>query len=478
MATKLILTNPSALLSRYGEAGVAQIESAIDRCIAADAVRGIATERIAVPPNASTAADFKRALDSACAGRAIEYVLILGGPQIVPYCELVNPIHDENGDVDLFAPGDLPYACEKPFSRTITDFVGPTRVVGRLPDLAGATEPSYLISLLSAAAQHQPNAASPGYFGLTADVWKQSTQTSLARIFGSVERLAIAPPNGPDFATDVLQPSFHFVNCHGAPADPNFYGQQGQNFPVALSSAHLDGVSTGTVAAFECCYGGELYDPSLAAGAMSIAQRYLALGSAGVIASSTIAYGPAVGNAQADLLCVYFMQSVLAGASLGRAFLEARQKYIRSCRVLTPIDLKTIAQFVLLGDPALVPMGQRLKALPMNQSTRRKRRIYLRELGITLPSSVAVTQRLARPAVPPRVEALIKSELRKMLPRGGRDLSRSSYLVRQSADTAVKSLVLPTKVHVTLTPTGERSLAGLIAVEHRDTVELQRVYSR
>ena len=88
---------------------------------------------------------------------------------------------------------------------------------------------------------------------------------------------------------------------------------------------------------------------------MSIANQYLAKGAAGVVASTTISYGPADDNANADWICQFFIEQVLRGASLGRAFLEARLAYVRKQSVVDPYDEKTLAQFVLLGDPSLHP---------------------------------------------------------------------------------------------------------------------------
>ena len=47
-------------------------------------------------------------------------------------------------------------------------------------------------------------------------------------------------------------------------------------------------------------------------------------------ASASTAYGPADNDEWADVLCQYFMQGVLAGASLGTALLEARQRYVQT----------------------------------------------------------------------------------------------------------------------------------------------------
>ena len=55
---------------------------------------------------------------------------------------------------------------------------------------------------------------------------------------------------------------------------------------------------------------------------------YLANKAYGYFGSSTIAYGPSTTNDQADLMCQSFLKQVLAGASLGRAALQARLDYI------------------------------------------------------------------------------------------------------------------------------------------------------
>jgi hypothetical protein len=89
---------------------------------------------------------------------------------------------------------------------------------------------------------------------------------------------------------------------------------------------------------------------------MGIGSAYLAGKAYGFFGSSTIAYGPANDNGAADLLCQFFLKHVMEGASLGRAALEARQEFAGSSPNMDPVDLKTIAQFYLLGDPSIVPI--------------------------------------------------------------------------------------------------------------------------
>jgi hypothetical protein len=47
---------------------------------------------------------------------------------------------------------------------------------------------------------------------------------------------------------------------------------------------------------------------------------------------------------------------MLDGASLGRAALIARQRFVQQTAELDPVDLKTLGQFNLLGDPSVHPV--------------------------------------------------------------------------------------------------------------------------
>src|SRR5262249_9220547 len=154
--------------------------------------------------------------------------------------------------------------------------------------------------------------------------------------------------------------------CHGSPNDYQFYGQPlhrqpgQQNQPIALDSCSIDRkLAKGTVAAAECCYGGQLYDPAKADGTPGICNTYLANKAYGFFGSTTIAYGPVETNDPtdyADILCEFFLKSVLRGASLGRATLEARQYYAWMRSPLDPTDLKTLCQFNLYADPSIAPV--------------------------------------------------------------------------------------------------------------------------
>src|SRR5262249_27581009 len=195
------------------------------------------------------------------------------------------------GDGDANVPSDLPYACDQPYSVDVQDFIAPTRVVGRLPNVTNDTSSSYLVGLLRTAANwtDRPASAYNGFLGISAQVWKKSSELSLDAIFGVHAGMKVVPPDGYKWTTSVAKRLSHFVNCHGASADPHFYGQKGSSYPVAHSAAWMAGkVVEGTVMAAECCYGAELYDPALptALGQMGMCNTYLGRKAYGYFRSS------------------------------------------------------------------------------------------------------------------------------------------------------------------------------------------------
>src|SRR5262249_7796416 len=151
------------------------------------------------------------------------------------------------------------------YSQKPEDFLGPTRTVGRIPDITGSSDPSYLVGLLEVAADYKAFKlpAIDEYFAITAEIWQKSTRLSMAHTFGAPAKVADVPPSSFKWSDDLLKRRLHFFNCHGAPRSSQFYGQPksgAQQYPPSLDAAYINGrLSEGTVAAAECCYGGELY---------------------------------------------------------------------------------------------------------------------------------------------------------------------------------------------------------------------------
>lgn len=367
---KVIVTNWSVIRTKY-RSQASRVADAIAGLIDADKARGLRTICVALDQRRSmerfktrpvtrprNERQNKQAIDGIAAALEPDYLMILGADDVVPSQRLANPLHDPAGDPDPFVPSDLPYACNVREGLSIGAYIAPNRVVGRLPDPNGASDPEPLIRVLDHAARHQAQQRDDvrAHFCVSADAWKASTAQSLQSLFGDTDALLLSPPDGRDgnWPDAMLARRLHFINCHGAPADPRFYGQLGASFPVAHASPQLVGkIAAGTVVASECCYGSELYDPELAGGVPSICETYLHEGAAAYFGSSTVAYGPPDSNDAADLICQFFLKHVLCGASTGRASLQARLEFASLRAPLDPYNAKTLAQFSLLGDPSL-----------------------------------------------------------------------------------------------------------------------------
>jgi hypothetical protein len=516
---KVLVTSLTALKAKYGT-GLTAIRAAIRSLIAADKNRGLTTKlvdlasakgmkkvggkAVTVPTDAK---QNKAAVDAVYAAMQPAYVLLLGAIDVIPHQDLKNPAYSPGDDDDKFAYGDLPYACNQPYSQSISDFLGPTRVVGRLPDVTGGRDAAYLVGLLKTAAnfQSRPKLAYASYFGLSAKVWKGSTSLSLQKLFGNSTQLKLSPPKGPPWAAAALGARSHFINCHGAEADPKYYGQQGDDFPDAHDAAKLAGLVEGTVAAAECCYGAELYDPT-GLGQAGMCNSYLAAQAYGFLGSSTIAYGPEDTNGAADLLCQYFIKHVLNGASTGRATLQARQDYILKMSVADPIDLKTIAQFSLMGDPAVHPVqpapvdhavvapktrGKVAVGALAAVASRMLRRDTLHRVGTALAGAAQAIREetKAEPA------AAIKSILKKAIAEAGAAAEMfASFQVqrpalatktRKTLGTAAPAATGPSAVHIAIGKLRDqpadakiKSLVAVVAREQDGQFLLRTLFSR
>jgi hypothetical protein len=244
-------------------------------------------------------------------------------------------------------------------------------------------------------------------------------------MFGDKSKLKLAPPAKSPYPKSQLQPLVHFYNCHGGSRTPDFYGQpseESNSFPVCLNSEHLsNNLRYGTVVAAECCYGAMLYNPRKPVQIpMPICNSYLLHNALGYLGSTTVAYGPADGQGAADLITQFFIRSILKGASLGRALLEAQQRYVEVAPPkLDPIDLKTLIQFFLLGDPSNSPIIESPKTIPGKSSIkaiknpyqhsvvdRKNRRVKLAEKSILINTTTDA---------PKKVKTKVAGNLKKEL---------------------------------------------------------------
>ena len=145
------------------------------------------------------------------------------------------------------------------------------------------------------------------------------------------------------------------------------------------------------------------------------------------------------GPTKADLLIQFFFERVLAGASLGRALTEARQRFISTQPMYDPFNLKTLAQFILLGDPSTTPclapprrsasrgVEAKLDASADVTAQRKARRVLLASMGSTIADGKAVPT--SSGTVPESVRRRVRSIARK---RGFEDAEETVFSLRGS----------------------------------------------
>jgi hypothetical protein len=514
---KVIVTNAGALRAKYGT-GFARVRSALTALAASDRARGLTSKVVAIDSVADMKAvrgkpvasardqrGAKAAIDALCRQYQPDYLVILGAGDVVPHITLTNPMRaTDDPDDDASVPTDLPYACDTPFSRNPAHFLGPTRVIGRIPDELGATEPQLLLALLAVAAKHAPRerAQYSDHFALSAKVWQKSTRLSVQTLFGAGASVHTSPPDGPLWSKAQLAPRIHFINCHGDTLSPKFFGEfpRGKFFDAHDSARLPARVTEGSVIAAECCYGAQLYDPADAQGARGICSSYLREGAYGFFGSTNIAYGPSEGNGQADLICRFFIEAVLGGSSLGRAAVEARQRFVAQFSHLDPSDLKTAVQFILLGDPsvhAVKPVqhafarsrtvARAIQSGLLQQRARSFRRERIARTGYNLSRSVGAVIE-GRQRTPGAVRKLLEAAARES---GLRGAVYQAYRVKfpapakATSSKQVQSLRRERSVHMVkgtarqgAGPSQPVVTAIIATLEGQRVVHLRRVHSR
>jgi len=418
MATKIILTIQSRLQSKYGPDFPA-LQNLFTQLVNADAIKGLTTRFVFID-DVATAQKYGYPMPAVFDERACknivdhifwkennpEYLAIFGAQDVFPFQQLTNQLFGQpGGDPDKFIPSDLPYASDAPYSTDCNAFTSVTRVMGRIPDEQEAGNLDYVKTIIDQIIAARPaNPASCNtYFANSAFVWTGSSQTSLRNIFGNSMSMKISPTDNTGlFVHGDIANLPHFFNLHGALNRTAYYGQQGNTYPQALLPSDLNGsVVPGSFVAAECCYGAQQLNRTTFG--QSIADAYLQSKASVFMGSSTVSYGPPIGQGLADLITQYFMKNVLNGASSGRALLLARQKFLSvSGPTLDFHELKTLAQFYILGDPSVQPVDKITQEEAMETVQDRRTNMTAKgiQLGLMIPNTQKVEESITQgPAI-------------------------------------------------------------------------------
>jgi len=317
-------------------------------------------------------------------GGRIGALLIVGGPEVVPFHRLPNPTDDMDQEV----------LSDNPYASLDSNYFVPEWPVGRIMGETGS-DAGLLLQQLRQAVKYQsqvakggkairrvtqwlswwrwflPARTSPtkvGSFGYTASVWRRSSLATY-RPIGEGRTLQISPPvnTGTFEQAKLTGMPLSFFNLHGLAETAEWYGQgdplergNGPEYPVALSLADLPKNGHAPKVVFsEACYGGFTMQKTELT---SLALRFLSIGTMAVVGSTCVSYGsvttPLVG---ADLLGFYFWTALRAGYSVGDALVQAKVSMVREMTnrqgFLDGEDQKTLISFVLYGDPLVYHDG-------------------------------------------------------------------------------------------------------------------------
>lgn len=330
---------------------------------------------------------FLRDLDLALGGHGerLGALLIVGGPEIVPFHHLPNPTDDLDVDV----------ASDNPYAANDENYFSPEWPVGRLPGGAGK-DPHLLVESLerirlSHARPTRPQGwrlrlaawlkqawrrrgaqrRGPHALGYSAAIWKRSAELVYAEM-PEKQRLLVSPPlgvgegqtDGPLNHTPPMQGRLAYFNLHGVMNKAEWYGhrhpQEGRDAPenpVALRPQDLDTVDAHNerpqIIFSEACFGLSIENrtPDDA-----IALRFLQNGALAVVGATCTAYGSVEPPlAAADLLGQLFWRGLREGQPVGEALRRAKLLYNVEMTgrqgFLDGEDQKTLIAFVLYGDP-------------------------------------------------------------------------------------------------------------------------------
>ncbi|MBI3159319.1 MAG: hypothetical protein HYZ26_06955 [Chloroflexi bacterium] len=384
----VLLTSRQALEEKYGAGNLKTIHAAMLRLVQANQRRGQMGSHLVYVDDSESASvfalapvarrdpweikNFIRDLDAALRtnGERLGALLIIGGPEIIPFHLLPNPVDDEDHEV----PSDNPYA-------TLDDnYFVPAWPVGRVPTPREGTLRAMVSQIeriatareIAGAQASQPwwksllrrlqRTGSEASLGVTAQVWQRASH-AVFRTIGKHQALSVSPPLNADGKSSARLPpaALGYFNLHGLVDAPEWFGQRDPledsgtvDYPIALRPQDVQnsGRAPGIVFS-EACYGAHILDKRVEE---AIALKFLASGTQAFVGSTCISYGSiSTPLIAADLVGKYFWTNLKegqpAGEALRRAKIQLAREMDRRQGFLDGEDQKTLISFVLYGDP-------------------------------------------------------------------------------------------------------------------------------
>ena len=357
----LAITVRQALQDRYGATGYKNIRTALQiyaaeanaEVVALDDADDMSNFGLA-PALGSQAGSLLLALRAVRkVVNPVESILLVGGNDIVPHCQIPNPVSDRNIDEDEFALSDNPYGTE---SDTLADYLAPPMPVGRLTDFPRGSADDF-VQLIDAATANRRTKAARSRAAAMVDIdWADFSRQAATPLPTPVDWY-FSPGSLLDHNRSAnIDRAFLYFNLHGFPdiAEWQGYDSVQEKFVVAVTPDAFDRrYVSGTVVFAENCYGAKTggRTPSNCCALRLVREGAVFIGATGLAYGSHVA--PNFFLDDADALARNFWSQFLTGAEVGEALRRARAEYLNDANtpVTNPFKQKTLLQFILLGDP-------------------------------------------------------------------------------------------------------------------------------
>jgi len=256
----------------------------------------------------------------------------------------------------------------------------------------GSGDPAWFIAYLDTATKYEPSAASvytTPYAICTAEAEDAGTDVMKKTFTDTGLQPLLCPPHSDAADSPAtrheLSAALHMIKCHGNKKEAAFYGfpdavqHTRDNSCAAITSKILTALPNApTVVATMCCYGAQIFAPKDAY-TWPVASTYLRKGALGFVGPTMMAWVHTSDVGPADWIVQSYLKNVLAGESIGNALLASKQNYHSFYSLEDGIfadpDVKTLIEFILLGDPSIHPVksAQSSTNLLAIQSRRRRR---------------------------------------------------------------------------------------------------------
>lgn len=367
MASKIIVTNKMALEAKYGKTGSDSVLLTLNTMVAMDRqMRNIPSFVLLLDDKnqmslygAKNVIDpqderqVKETIDKICKNIKPDYILLLGGRDIIPHQHLVHP-----GDPQKQVESDLPYACSTTYHTSVDAYLKPERMVSRLPDTTknteGADGTKFVKVILDACRQNARDRKDyEKCFAVSAADFKSFRLKNIKEWFSDSQEMECCPPHNNVWSREQYDCLIHYFALYGFPDQSEWFEDKEKTktaYDCKNGNMHLE---NGTIVISQCSYGAQLFEHIRK---QPICNVYMENKACAFLGSTGECSPGSAGNKE-DVLIAAFLREIKNGKSIAQAFLRARKDLITDLGHASIEEKLVMAQWVLYGDGCIQPMS-------------------------------------------------------------------------------------------------------------------------